>query len=126
MRQSRALHTHTACLGIEHYCLALIEVGKLIEIGVAYAGTGLDNRNCGVLANKINQSAAAARNNQIDQTLGMKQCLGGTVSGGEQLHQVGVESMLGKHLVNNLHYGAIGTVGIASAFQHTGISTLEA
>ena len=58
------------CIGNDRWTYAYIAIA--VEERMAYAGTWLYNRYCGILAYEVYQAAAAARNYQIYIIVGMQ------------------------------------------------------
>ena len=64
-----------------------------VEIGMADAGTGFNDRNGGILAYEIYQSSSSTRNEQIDEVACMKEGRGCFMVGGQEGDSIGVDSV---------------------------------
>ena len=117
--------THTAGLGIVDNSTSLFQIGSPVEIGMTDAGPRLDDRNGGIGTDKIDETAAATRDDKVYITIGMKHLGRSFTAGRKQLHHMGIDTEAGKHTVDDTHNGTVGTVGIATSLEHTGIATLE-
>ena len=93
---------------------------------MADAGTRLNHGDGGILAHKTDQPAAATGNDQVHHPFGMEQHLSRLVRSRQHFHQMGVESIRLEHLMNQLHDGPVGAVGITPPLEHAGIATLQA
>ena len=64
-------HRRTLHLGIEGNLRCHLHIGSFVDIGMAYACTGLDNRHARITHHSLNQSCAATRNNHIHKAVHM-------------------------------------------------------
>ena len=80
----RIAHTDTAGLGIVDDGLAHLQVAVLVEIGVHYAGTRLDDRDTGSIADKVNQLAASTGDAEIDIAHGIEHLTSSLMGGWQQ------------------------------------------
>lgn len=66
----RIAYAHPAGFGIEHDIAAFFQISVTVEIGVAYPGSGFDNRYKRMFAYIIYQSTAASWNDKVDLSHG--------------------------------------------------------
>lgn len=105
--------------------MSFFRISRRVEVGVHNTGARLYYRHAGRVAYKVYQLASAARYAKVDISYGRQHGCRGFVSGRKKRDRRRVYSMTGKHLMYHIDRGTVGTVGIASAFQHTCIAAFE-
>ena len=85
---------------------------------MADACAGFNDGHFGIVAHKLNERLAAARDNQIDILDGLQKGGGGGVIVGHQQGGVRVETKVSQFCLDDLHGCQIGVFGIFSTFQH--------
>lgn len=118
--------THAAGLGIADYGLAFLQIASQVEKGVHNARTSFNDWHLGVVSNRGNESGRTSRDEQIDIAYGFHEVGGGLVVVGQQLNQVGVETLLSEDLLYNLHQLDVAVVGIASALENQSVARTKA
>lgn len=121
----RIAHTNTPGLGIEHDIGTFSPVTCGIEIGMANTGTRFNHRNTGVIPHIVDQTFAAARDQQINIADGTEQCSGGRTVCRQQSYRMLIHSVCLQHFPDHLHDRFIriaGRRGRLSAHRHFRIS----
>ena len=121
----RIAHTNTPGLGIEHDIGTFSPVTCGIEIGMANTGPRFNHRNTGVISHIVDQTFAAARDQQINIADGTEQCSGGRTVCRQQSYRMLIHSVCLQHFPDHLHDRFIRIAGVVAAFQHTGISGFQ-
>ena len=104
----------------------LFQVELGIDIGVAVAVQMLDYRHLGFLADALDQSLAAARDDHVDiGRHGDQFADGGAVGGFHHLHGVGRQAGRLQCLGNQFPQGQIRLDGLGAAAQDAGIAALD-
>ena len=96
-----------------------------VEVAMTDAGSCLDDWHCGILADILNESAATARNDQVDISVSMQHLRRCLMSGRQQRYTIGIYTVLLKYCFNNADDGLVGIVSIFTSLEHAGISTLQ-
>ena len=81
-------HADPAGLGVGDDADALREVAIGIKIGVDDAGTGFDARDLGIVADKVDETAAATGDDEVHEAVGLQHFLGRFVRGRKQVDGV--------------------------------------
>ena len=117
---------HPAGLGIADDGCPFGSVTGTIEVGMADACTGLDDRDCGMLAYVADESGTSARDEQVHAVIGTQQGVGALAVGRKQGHQVGRQSLPTEHIADERHGCRVRIPGIAPSLQYAGTTGLQA
>ena len=116
----------TAGLGVLHNVQCHFQVGGLVHIDVADAGAGLDAGHGGVFHTGADQPGAAPGDQQVHQTVGGHQLVGGSMGGIlDQADRRFGQTGLHQPLTQGVHDGVAGGPGVPAAAQHTGAARLD-
>ena len=91
-----------------------------------HAGTCFNNWNAGGIADEVDELSSTTGDTEVYITDGVQHLTCSFVSGRQQGYNILRNTILRQNLVNQRHLLAVGAVGILTAFQHTGVTTLEA
>ena len=119
-------HRGATGLGVDDDGQCLLQIGVLIHIHMADTGTGLDTGNGGVLHTAADQARPATGDQQIHQPVGPHQIGGALVAG--VVHDVDdlrIPSGGGNALLQGLHDGLGGAVGLPAAAQNADVAALH-
>ncbi len=119
-------HAHTAGLGILDDGGSLCQVALRIEVGVADAGTGLDDGHAGIVAHIVDEGTAATGDDEVDLTHGTEQTGRGLAMGREEGAHGGVDAMGGEHAMDDVYNLAVGALGIGASLEQAHVATLDA
>ena len=115
-RFGRVADADPLCFGIDQDAHCHIEVRVLIDVNMAVAGTGLDDRDLAVLHDRADQARSASGDQDIHVLAHCHQfsrC--GSVCSGDQLHGVGIDPAVGKRFAKRIRDRDIGVNGVAAA-----------
>ena len=118
-------NTDPARLSIADDGFAHIQVAIDIKIGIDNACSGFYDRNTSGVAYKVDEAASAARYAQVDVPYGVQHLGCGLMGSRQQGDNVVADAKLLQHVMNETYGSLVGEVGIRTAFQHTGVATLE-
>ena len=105
--------------------LAHLQVAVLVEIGVDDAGTGLDDRDTGGVAYKVNKFPSATGDAEVHVAHSIEHLARSLMGGGQQGNDILRHTILLQYLMDEGNLLAIATIGILTALQHTGVTALE-
>ena len=121
----RVADAHAPRLRIEHDGLAHLQITRSVEIRVHHAGARFNAGDAGVVADKVDEPAAAARDDDVDVADGVQQRVRRLVRGGQQGRGRRGDAPARQHPLHDRHGGAVRRIRILPAFQHAGIPAFE-
>ena len=114
-------------LGVEHDGQRHVEVGRGVDVHVAVADAGLDDRHLRLGDDRADQAGAAARDEHVDQAARLHEHLGGVVAlPRHQLDGVGRQPGAGDGVAQHRDDRLVAAPGAGGAAQQHGVARLEA
>ena len=119
-------HGGAAGLGVLHDPQRHVQIGKLVHVNVADAGTGLDAGHSGVFHTGADQAGAAPGDQQVHQSLGGHQLHGALAA--DILHNVDDVTVAAGRRDTGFqrpHNSVGGAVGLLAAAQHAHVAAFD-